>query len=341
MKDPSRGKEYDLSIYNIVKYFSLCMDCNPNMIDSLFTSSSCVLFVTSVGSMVRDKRRLFLSKKAWPRFKGYAHQQLHKMGTKNPEVGSKRYEDIQKHGFDTKYAYHLARLIDEVEQILTEGDLDLQRSKEYLKRIRKGEVSEEEIRAFFAAKEKGLEEAYHKSTLPWGPRETEPEIKQLLLDCLEHHYGSLSKCVVLPDAHKLAMQEMIDVVDRHRHLVETGSKDREQQLGNRIESIADDLIEVVGEQDEMPKQLRMIAGDLQSAPEEDEEDFELQNPDSSAEYDAALNAAVEEDKETQRLTKPKPKPYQGPERYRPFRDWPTMEDHWIDRGALDDGGSPK
>src|SRR6185503_3895322 len=35
--DKSSDKEYDLNIYNIVKYFQLCMENNPNMIDSLFT----------------------------------------------------------------------------------------------------------------------------------------------------------------------------------------------------------------------------------------------------------------------------------------------------------------
>ena len=35
-----KGIEYDLTIYSIVKYMSLCMECNPNMIDSLFTRRS-------------------------------------------------------------------------------------------------------------------------------------------------------------------------------------------------------------------------------------------------------------------------------------------------------------
>ena len=35
--DSSAGKEYDLNIYSIFKYFQLFMDNNPNMIDSQFT----------------------------------------------------------------------------------------------------------------------------------------------------------------------------------------------------------------------------------------------------------------------------------------------------------------
>lgn len=73
------GVEYDFQIFNIVKYFNLCMDNNPNMIDSLFTPARCVGFSTPVGEHVRANRRIFLHKGCWPKFKGYAGSQLHKI----------------------------------------------------------------------------------------------------------------------------------------------------------------------------------------------------------------------------------------------------------------------
>lgn len=78
-----RGEEYDLNISNIVKYFELCRDNNPNMIDSLFTPENCVIHCTSIGQIVRDNRRLFLSKLCWKKFRGYALTQLKKMNTKS------------------------------------------------------------------------------------------------------------------------------------------------------------------------------------------------------------------------------------------------------------------
>jgi len=36
--------------------------------------------------------------------------------------------------------------------------------------------------------------------LPHGPDEA--KIKQLLLDCLEHHFGSLSEAVVVPNQER-------------------------------------------------------------------------------------------------------------------------------------------
>jgi histidyl-tRNA synthetase len=186
-----KGKEWDLQIFNIVKFFELCRENNPNMIDSLFTPENCVIHCTQIGRMVRDNRRLFLSKEAWKKFRGYAHSQLKKMNDKEP-VG-KRKEIIEKHGFDIKFAYHIIRLLDEAEQIILEGDLNLQRAREPMKAIRRGEWTAEEVREWAMEKEKALEAAYPSCTLP-DHAPVEP-IRQLLINCLEEHYGSLSNCI--------------------------------------------------------------------------------------------------------------------------------------------------
>jgi endonuclease YncB( thermonuclease family) len=107
--------------------------------------------------------RLFLSKKAWHTFKGYAHSQLHEMDSKNPEPGSKRAALREKYGFDVKFAYHLIRLIGEVEQILVDGDIDLRRNREQLKSIRRGEIPVADIRRMYTEKERGLERLYHST----------------------------------------------------------------------------------------------------------------------------------------------------------------------------------
>ena len=83
--DPSDPKkQYDFQIFSIVKYFSLCMACNPNCIDSLFTPRECVIHSTQIAETVRENRKLFLHKGSWHRFKGYAYAQAAKM-KKKPE----------------------------------------------------------------------------------------------------------------------------------------------------------------------------------------------------------------------------------------------------------------
>jgi predicted nucleotidyltransferase len=215
--DKDSGKEYDCSIYNIVKYFQLVMENNPNMIDSLFTPDRCVLHITKIGTMVRENRKLFLCKKAWHTFKGYAYSQSHKANLKQPQEGSKRAQIVEKYGWDVKFGYHVVRLINEVEQILTEQDLDLQRSREQLKAVRRGEMSFEEVQKWFSDKEKALETVYSESKLRHSP--DEDAIKQLLINCLEEHYGSLGNALVTPDRAVQALRDIQAVLEKHRSIL--------------------------------------------------------------------------------------------------------------------------
>ena len=121
---------------------------------------------------------------------------MHKLAIKVPQ--GKRAELVAEHGFDTKFGYHVVRLIGEVEQILVEGDIDLQRNNEQLKAIRRGEWTEERLRQWFAEKESHLERLYAESPLPAGAR-TRAGSRRCCCDCLEEHYGSLEGCVVDPD----------------------------------------------------------------------------------------------------------------------------------------------
>jgi len=209
--DKETGKEYDFQIFSIVKYFQLLMDNNPNVIDSLFTPEFCVLHITPLGQMVRNQRKIFLHKGCYHKFRGYAHAQSKKLINKKLPKG-KRKEDVEKHGYSTKFAYHIIRLALEAEQLLQFGDLDLKRDREILKSVRRGEWTEEEILKWFSDKEKYLESLYEKSTLPYGP--DEDKIKQLLLECLEHHYGDLSSCVIVPDRATQAIKEITTIIEK-------------------------------------------------------------------------------------------------------------------------------
>jgi len=127
INDPEARKQYDLCFYSLERFFKLCMENNPNMIDALFVPRRCVLFSTPMAERIRENRNLFLHKGCWHKFKGYAYSQLHKMRTKKPE--GKRIETVDKYGYDVKFAYHVVRLLDEVEQILTTHDLDITRAR--------------------------------------------------------------------------------------------------------------------------------------------------------------------------------------------------------------------
>lgn len=208
--DKEKDREYDLTVFNIAKYFTLVMENNPNCIDSLFVPQECILHITQVGNMVRENRKIFLHKGCFDRFKNYSFSQLHKMTTKNPQ--GKRKELREQYGFDVKFGLNVVRLLQECEMILTEGDLDLRRGNEYLKAIRRGEVSEEEIRKWASEKELQLEKLHNDSKLPYGPDEN--KIKTLLLNCLEHHYGNLSNVITMPDRYKSTLIDIKTLLDK-------------------------------------------------------------------------------------------------------------------------------
>lgn len=81
--DKEADREYDLTVYNIVKFFQLCMDNNPNMVDTLFVPARCIIHSTKIGNMVRDARKDFLHKGCWQKFKGYAYQSINKSKKSN------------------------------------------------------------------------------------------------------------------------------------------------------------------------------------------------------------------------------------------------------------------
>ncbi len=200
-------KKYELQIFNIVQFFYLCgIKCAPNQIDSLYVPINCVISSTPIGEMIRSSRELFLSKKCWHTFKGYAYSQLHKAKSHNRE--GKRKEIVEKFGFDTKFAAHTIRLLDEVEQILSTGHIDLQRSAEEQKAIIRGEVPFADIEAKFQDKERYLEQLYQNSSISYSPRRD--ELRQLLLNCIEHHYGSIN--AIETDKYRLALTQIDKII---------------------------------------------------------------------------------------------------------------------------------
>jgi hypothetical protein len=130
----------------------------------------------------------------------------------------KNFYSLKKSGhsdyMDLKFAYHLVRLMCEVEQIMVEHDLDLERAREQLKVIRRGEWSLEQIHEWFQKKEISLEGVYAASTLPHSP--DEPRIKKLLMEVLEQHYGSLQGAIVQDVDVQQLVNEIANVIDRYK-----------------------------------------------------------------------------------------------------------------------------
>lgn len=79
--EQAESKAPDIVVYNIKKFFKLAVDCNPNIIEILWTDPDEILFVNTLGAILQSKRDLFLSKKAKYTFSGYAIAQLKRIKT--------------------------------------------------------------------------------------------------------------------------------------------------------------------------------------------------------------------------------------------------------------------
>jgi hypothetical protein len=181
--DKEARKEYDLTIYNIVKYFQLLMENNPNMIDSIFTPRRCVLHSTKIAEMVRDRRRDFLHKGCWHKFKGYAYAQMTKIKDKTNSSNPRRAEWIEQ-------------------------------NREQLKSIRRGEWTLVQLEDWAEDKHRQLEGLYASSTLQHTP--DEDSIRTLLLDCIEEHYGSVSAVVVRNDTMGNLVSDMEKLLAKYK-----------------------------------------------------------------------------------------------------------------------------
>ena len=69
----------DMVIYELRKFMSLAADCNPAVLEILFTDPSDHLGVTPVGERLLAERARFLSRKAKHTFTGYAMAQLKRL----------------------------------------------------------------------------------------------------------------------------------------------------------------------------------------------------------------------------------------------------------------------
>lgn len=69
----------DTVIYGLRKFFRLCAENNPNILDLLGTKPEHILYMSEAGKKVRDNAEIFLSKLAYKKFVGYATAQLRRL----------------------------------------------------------------------------------------------------------------------------------------------------------------------------------------------------------------------------------------------------------------------
>ena len=112
--------DIDYSVYSLTKFIHLAIGNNPNIIELFFMPENCILYKHPIMEKLLNNYKLFISKKAFHTFTGYAYAQRKKL-----ENMTGRTELVAKYGYDTKFASHLIRLLYEGWQILVEGKITL------------------------------------------------------------------------------------------------------------------------------------------------------------------------------------------------------------------------
>lgn len=179
------GNKIDYTVYTLIKYIHLAIQNNPNIISMLYTPEKHIIECNKYGKMLIDNRHLFLSKKAYHTFKGYAHAQKRKILMKEP-IG-KRLALVEKFGYDVKFASHLIRLLYEALDILTMNELTYPSPyRRVIKAIKLGEWPLEKVLAEAERLEALVDEAYVKSTLQH--KANTAEIEKLQISMLEEYW---------------------------------------------------------------------------------------------------------------------------------------------------------
>lgn len=177
----------DMVVFGANKFFKLAADCNPAVIEILFTDPEQHLIVKPEFETVLANRDLFISAKAKHTFSGYASAQMKRIknhhrwmnGDTEDDGDDKHYEEWkasrnpvrsaleEKYGYDTKHGMHLVRLMRMCKEILSTGKVIVKRpDAEELLSIRNGAWSYDQLLEWAATTEIELESLYETTTLP-------------------------------------------------------------------------------------------------------------------------------------------------------------------------------
>lgn len=182
--------EWDVVSYELRKFIGLLLNCNPNVLSMLWVEPKSRIHTSALGQRLIDNRELFVSKKAYHSFSGYAHSQLKRMTHYKFEgyMGEKRKALVDKFGYDCKNAAHLIRLLKMGIEFLTEGRLYVERKDAAeLLGIKRGEWSLEGVKGRADELFRLCEEAYVRSPLPSEPNRDGAE--QLCMSIIREYHG--------------------------------------------------------------------------------------------------------------------------------------------------------
>lgn len=164
--------EWDIVVYEARKALRLLAGGNPNVLSILWLDDNMYISRADAGDLLLDNRDLFVGRHVYKPFIGYATQQLYKMdhGAFQGYMGDKRKALVERHGYDTKNAAHLIRLLRMGIEFLRDGVMNVHRHDAHeLLAIKHGEWPLEKVKTEAERLFRRAEDVYDRSTLPVAP----------------------------------------------------------------------------------------------------------------------------------------------------------------------------
>ena len=167
-KDVFEESDNDTVYYSLQKFFRLALKSNPSVLEWLYAPETfeSILIMTKEGSVLRENKRMFLSKEIYHRTKGYALSEFNKC-SKLGDKGKKRKALIKEIGYDPKSMMNCIRILEQGIEILSTETLTLpRRNIKNLMKIKKGELPKQTCENIFLGLHNDLVKAFKKSKLP-------------------------------------------------------------------------------------------------------------------------------------------------------------------------------
>ncbi len=95
--------EWDAVSYEVRKFISLLLKCNPNVLSLLWLPEQHIIFEHELGRLLRENRDIFVTKAAYHSFNGYAYAQFKRMTHFNQEAQKEMAAlegELTGHGID-------------------------------------------------------------------------------------------------------------------------------------------------------------------------------------------------------------------------------------------------
>lgn len=90
------SSEEDTKYYELANFMKLCLDCNPNIIELLWTDEKSIVYRTEAYDYLRSFREDFLSSKVAFTFSGYAMSQLKRTKTHHNRIQNYELKNLIK-----------------------------------------------------------------------------------------------------------------------------------------------------------------------------------------------------------------------------------------------------